>query len=80
MVFCCFLFFFFKQKTAYEIRLSLVGSEMCIRDRYSANEPVTVALTVKYDNAIQTSGASGGGVGTAIGRSVAAIASTTGAS
>src|SRR5665809_51505 len=31
-VLCC-LFFFFKQKTAYEIRLSLVGSEMCIRDR-----------------------------------------------
>ena len=30
----CFLFFFFKQKTAYDIRLSLVGSEMCIRDRY----------------------------------------------
>src|SRR5660397_272250 len=28
-----FCFFFFKQKTAYEIRLSLVGSEMCIRDR-----------------------------------------------
>jgi len=27
------LFVFFKQKTAYEIRLSLVGSEMCIRDR-----------------------------------------------
>ena len=27
-------FFFFKQKTAYEIRLSLVGSEMCIRDRF----------------------------------------------
>jgi len=26
------LLFFFKQKTAYEIRLSLVGSEMCIRD------------------------------------------------
>src|SRR5660398_244197 len=26
-------FFFFKQKTAYELRLSLVGSEMCIRDR-----------------------------------------------
>src|SRR5660398_66333 len=25
-------FFFFKQKTAYDIRLSLVGSEMCIRD------------------------------------------------
>ena len=29
MVFC---FFFFKQKTAYEIMPSLVGSEMCIRD------------------------------------------------
>src|SRR5450756_2838922 len=28
----CF-FFFFKQKTAYEIMPSLVGSEMCIRDR-----------------------------------------------
>src|SRR5665809_35942 len=27
-------FFFFKQKTAYEIRLSLVGSEMCIRDSW----------------------------------------------
>ena len=27
-------FFFFKQKTAYEIRLSLVGSEMCIRDSF----------------------------------------------
>ena len=26
-------FFFFKQKTAYEIPLRLVGSEMCIRDR-----------------------------------------------
>ena len=28
-------FFFFKQKTAYEIMPSLVGSEMCIRDRHS---------------------------------------------
>ena len=32
-------FFFFKQKTAYEIGVRLVGSEMCIRD--SVN-------TVKY--------------------------------
>ena len=31
MLFKCFyFFFFFKQKTAYEFRLSLVGSEMCI--------------------------------------------------
>ena len=27
------MFFFFKQRTAYEVRLSLVGSEMCIRAR-----------------------------------------------
>src|SRR5678815_695068 len=30
-----FLFFFFKQKTAYEMLRSLVGSEMCIRDRHA---------------------------------------------
>ena len=29
------MFFFFKQKTAYEVLRSLVGSEMCIRDRVS---------------------------------------------
>eukprot|EP00831_Metopus_contortus_P033411 TRINITY_DN2678_c0_g1_i2.p1 TRINITY_DN2678_c0_g1~~TRINITY_DN2678_c0_g1_i2.p1 ORF type:complete len:109 (+),score=26.31 TRINITY_DN2678_c0_g1_i2:57-383(+) len=28
-----FVFFFFKQKTAYEMQRGLVGSEMCIRDR-----------------------------------------------
>eukprot|EP00658_Telonema_sp_P-2_P070144 TRINITY_DN59747_c0_g1_i2.p1 TRINITY_DN59747_c0_g1~~TRINITY_DN59747_c0_g1_i2.p1 ORF type:complete len:125 (-),score=45.16 TRINITY_DN59747_c0_g1_i2:200-574(-) len=36
VVISCFLygfFFFFKQKTAYEMLRSLVGSEMCIRDR-----------------------------------------------
>ena len=27
------IFFFFKQKTSYEMLRSLVGSEMCIRDR-----------------------------------------------
>ena len=30
------MFFFFKQKTAYEILSGLVGSEMCIRDRTSS--------------------------------------------
>jgi len=30
------VFFFFKQKTAYEMLRSLVGSEMCIRDRAGA--------------------------------------------
>eukprot|EP00658_Telonema_sp_P-2_P051214 TRINITY_DN39258_c0_g1_i1.p1 TRINITY_DN39258_c0_g1~~TRINITY_DN39258_c0_g1_i1.p1 ORF type:complete len:106 (-),score=41.84 TRINITY_DN39258_c0_g1_i1:96-413(-) len=29
---CMLRFFFFKQKTAYEMLRSLVGSEMCIRD------------------------------------------------
>ena len=36
-LFFCFsflMFFFFKQKTAYEISACLVGSEMCIRDRH----------------------------------------------
>ena len=28
----CVFFFVFKQKTAYEMLRSLVGSEMCIRD------------------------------------------------
>eukprot|EP00658_Telonema_sp_P-2_P070579 TRINITY_DN60036_c0_g1_i2.p1 TRINITY_DN60036_c0_g1~~TRINITY_DN60036_c0_g1_i2.p1 ORF type:complete len:375 (-),score=56.36 TRINITY_DN60036_c0_g1_i2:232-1356(-) len=34
--FFSFVFFFFKQKTAYEMLRSLVGSEMCIRDRMMA--------------------------------------------
>ena len=29
-----FVFFCFKQKTAYEIEYGLGGSEMCIRDRW----------------------------------------------
>ena len=33
-------FFFFKQKTAYEIGVRLVGSEMCIRDRLAAGRVV----------------------------------------
>src|SRR5450756_1138038 len=37
------LFFFFKQKTAYEIMPSLVGSEMCIRDRRADAQAVVVA-------------------------------------
>eukprot|EP00831_Metopus_contortus_P013954 TRINITY_DN15717_c0_g1_i1.p1 TRINITY_DN15717_c0_g1~~TRINITY_DN15717_c0_g1_i1.p1 ORF type:complete len:126 (+),score=44.29 TRINITY_DN15717_c0_g1_i1:78-455(+) len=31
-----FFFFFFKQKTAYEMQRGLVGSEMCIRDSINA--------------------------------------------
>src|SRR5680860_1025845 len=37
LVFC--FFFFFKQKTAYEIGVRLVGSEMCIRDRSMPSSP-----------------------------------------
>eukprot|EP00658_Telonema_sp_P-2_P014333 TRINITY_DN1544_c0_g1_i1.p1 TRINITY_DN1544_c0_g1~~TRINITY_DN1544_c0_g1_i1.p1 ORF type:complete len:160 (+),score=65.87 TRINITY_DN1544_c0_g1_i1:118-597(+) len=33
-----FFFFFFKQKTAYEMLRSLVGSEMCIRDRSTGED------------------------------------------
>eukprot|EP00831_Metopus_contortus_P058265 TRINITY_DN50455_c0_g1_i1.p1 TRINITY_DN50455_c0_g1~~TRINITY_DN50455_c0_g1_i1.p1 ORF type:complete len:156 (-),score=47.40 TRINITY_DN50455_c0_g1_i1:63-530(-) len=33
-MFAVVIFFFFKQKTAYEMQRGLVGSEMCIRDRY----------------------------------------------
>ncbi len=29
----CLLFFFFKQKSAYDVRVSLVGSEMSVCDR-----------------------------------------------
>ena len=33
-IFIVYCSFFFKQKTAYEIGVRLVGSEMCIRDSY----------------------------------------------
>ena len=35
-----FCLFFFKQKTAYEIGVRLVGSEMCIRDRFYDEERI----------------------------------------
>src|SRR5674536_388613 len=44
---CVYLFFFFfKQKTAYEMLRSLVGSEMCIRDSGVAALPA-VALHLR---------------------------------
>eukprot|EP00658_Telonema_sp_P-2_P024500 TRINITY_DN19849_c0_g2_i2.p1 TRINITY_DN19849_c0_g2~~TRINITY_DN19849_c0_g2_i2.p1 ORF type:complete len:135 (-),score=34.83 TRINITY_DN19849_c0_g2_i2:23-427(-) len=39
------VFFFFKQKTAYEMLRSLVGSEMCIRD--STNPPPTSSASTR---------------------------------
>ena len=45
------MFFFFKQKTAYEILIGLVGSEMCIRDRgFSDNIVTQIALADKHGN------------------------------
>ena len=44
-----FLFFFFKQKTAYEISACLVGSEMCIRDRVIAAELFNTAIEKLVD-------------------------------
>eukprot|EP00658_Telonema_sp_P-2_P081151 TRINITY_DN8243_c0_g1_i3.p1 TRINITY_DN8243_c0_g1~~TRINITY_DN8243_c0_g1_i3.p1 ORF type:complete len:288 (+),score=77.64 TRINITY_DN8243_c0_g1_i3:109-972(+) len=40
-----FFFFFFKQKTAYEMLRSLVGSEMCIRDRVSTQSTGVLAAS-----------------------------------
>jgi hypothetical protein len=45
---------------------------------YSANEPVTVALTIKYDNAIQTGDKPGVGIAGAFGRLAASVPMTTG--
>eukprot|EP00658_Telonema_sp_P-2_P043796 TRINITY_DN31693_c0_g1_i1.p1 TRINITY_DN31693_c0_g1~~TRINITY_DN31693_c0_g1_i1.p1 ORF type:complete len:116 (-),score=33.09 TRINITY_DN31693_c0_g1_i1:3-350(-) len=41
-------FFFFKQKTAYEMLRSLVGSEMCIRDRAGGAVPQDDAAVPRY--------------------------------
>eukprot|EP00658_Telonema_sp_P-2_P056250 TRINITY_DN44720_c0_g1_i1.p1 TRINITY_DN44720_c0_g1~~TRINITY_DN44720_c0_g1_i1.p1 ORF type:complete len:338 (+),score=105.61 TRINITY_DN44720_c0_g1_i1:109-1122(+) len=49
-----FFFFFFKQKTAYEMLRSLVGSEMCIRDRPNTVPPVTnVDMAVEYHSQLK---------------------------
>ena len=45
-----FFFFFSKQKTAYEIGVRLVGSEMCIRDRY------IVVVIDEFGDLIMTAG------------------------
>ena len=39
-------FFFFKQKTAYELLRSLVGSEMCIRDSLEVLEAERIPLFI----------------------------------
>ena len=47
----CF-FFFFKQKTAYEIEYGLVGSEMCIRDRDDKMSDACVARADKFSEKV----------------------------
>eukprot|EP00658_Telonema_sp_P-2_P038721 TRINITY_DN27725_c0_g1_i1.p1 TRINITY_DN27725_c0_g1~~TRINITY_DN27725_c0_g1_i1.p1 ORF type:complete len:377 (+),score=86.33 TRINITY_DN27725_c0_g1_i1:82-1212(+) len=42
------VFFFFKQKTAYEMLRSLVGSEMCIRDRDATSFTTASMSTVPH--------------------------------
>eukprot|EP00658_Telonema_sp_P-2_P035096 TRINITY_DN25572_c0_g1_i2.p1 TRINITY_DN25572_c0_g1~~TRINITY_DN25572_c0_g1_i2.p1 ORF type:complete len:112 (-),score=34.46 TRINITY_DN25572_c0_g1_i2:11-346(-) len=48
------MFFFFKQKTAYEMLRSLVGSEMCIRDSHQSSSPSAASHDV-YSNSRQPS-------------------------
>ena len=43
---------FFKQKTAYEIGVRLVGSEMCIRDRFVTISFVDTALLLLKNNSL----------------------------
>jgi len=45
---------------------------------YSANEAVTITMTIKYDNASQVGGGAGVGITTGLGRSVAAASMVTG--
>ena len=40
--------FFFKQKTAYEMLRSLVGSEMCIRDRRHAAASLSAFASTRF--------------------------------
>ena len=49
---CYVYIFFFKQKTAYEMLRSLVGSEMCIRDRYKESYRSLVQSAERTANCI----------------------------
>ena len=45
----CSTVFFFKQKTAYEMLRSLVGSEMCIRDSVKHDDALEVGSGPAHD-------------------------------
>ena len=49
-----FCVFFFKQKTAYEIMPSLVGSEMCIRDSSSIDPGFVEIGLVQLSKSVKT--------------------------
>src|SRR3546814_10327093 len=57
-VIMCYVFFFFKQKTAYEMRISDWSSDVCSSDLLESN-PDNVDLWVAFGNALV---AHGGGV------------------
>src|SRR5450756_2671372 len=65
--FSFFLFFFFKQKTAYEIMPSLVGSEMCIRDRAREARPGARGETAALPSLGLIATGTGGDFGRALG-------------
>src|SRR3546814_3250377 len=44
MILCIFLFFFFKQKTAYEMRISDWSSDVCSSDLVVLRAPVEIGL------------------------------------
>src|SRR3546814_10371089 len=58
----CYLFFFFKQKTAYEMRISDWSSDVCSSDLLAAgtkikqkhNIPVGIGLSADLDTAMAT--------------------------
>src|SRR3546814_4770574 len=58
---CCFVFFFFKQKTAYEMRISDWSSDVCSSDligealtRYLAEDGIRVIGGIEYHAAEKT--------------------------
>src|SRR5665647_3830129 len=53
------LFFFFKQKTAYEIGVRLVGAEMCIRDRCGTDWQASRTVSAPTARARSTMAATG---------------------
>ena len=67
----CYIVFFFKQKTAYEMLRSLVGSEMCIRD--SVGE---LGGNKSGGNSVDGDGAAGYLAGQALGKAYDAVSYT----